>query len=263
MSEGAGARLKKIRLEKGLSLEEVHKKTKIHLHILKAIEEDSLVNVNPVYIKGFLKIYCKFLGVEPRDYIANYREPQIAPVSSSQRGEKEKNALLASASLGLSLLKKINFKKVILIILAVVVAIFVLKGLFNLGKFIAAKRASIAASKETKSAAVATTQKKEKKAPEAVQQTTKVIPSSIVRLGISAKEDCWLQVKVDGKVAFKRVLKKGRFENWEAKDKIELSVGNAGAVVVEVNGQNIPSLGRKGQMIKNIMISREGLNIGR
>ncbi len=74
--ESAGARLKKLRLQKGLSLEEVHKQTKIHLDILKAIEEDSLVNFSPVYIKGFLKIYCKFLGVDPRDCVSDYKEPR-------------------------------------------------------------------------------------------------------------------------------------------------------------------------------------------
>ena len=45
--ESAGERLKKIRLERGLSLEQVHKATKVHLNVLKAIEEDNLVNFNP------------------------------------------------------------------------------------------------------------------------------------------------------------------------------------------------------------------------
>ncbi|MBI3991561.1 MAG: helix-turn-helix domain-containing protein, partial [Candidatus Omnitrophica bacterium] len=72
--ESTGTKLKNLRLQKGLSLEDVHKKTKIHLNILKAIEEDSLVNFSPVYIKGFLKIYCKSLGVDPRDCISDYKE---------------------------------------------------------------------------------------------------------------------------------------------------------------------------------------------
>ena len=59
--ESIGARLKKIRLEKGLTLEDAHKQTRIHLNILKAIEEDSLINISPIYIRGFLKNYFKFL----------------------------------------------------------------------------------------------------------------------------------------------------------------------------------------------------------
>src|SRR3989338_4514467 len=72
--ESAGEKLKKLRLEKGLSLEEAHKKTKIHLNILKAIEGDTITNLNPIYLKGFLKIYCNFLGVNPNEYISGYRE---------------------------------------------------------------------------------------------------------------------------------------------------------------------------------------------
>ena len=52
----AGERLKKIRLDKGLSIEEVAKKTKVALNILKAIEDDSFINLEPVYVKGFIKI---------------------------------------------------------------------------------------------------------------------------------------------------------------------------------------------------------------
>ena len=64
----SGAELKKIRLEKGIRLEEIHKKTKIHINILKAIEGDSLTDLNPVYLRGFIKIYCNFLGLDPKDY---------------------------------------------------------------------------------------------------------------------------------------------------------------------------------------------------
>lgn len=263
MSDSSGARLKKMRLEKGLSLEDVRKVTRVHLHILKAIEEDTLVNLNPVYIKGFLKIYCKFLGVDPKDYIANYKEPQgvSTAIPTRKKEEKAKASLLHSASLRLGWVKKINFKKLLTVVVIVLVAVFVLRTLINLGKFIGQRISSVR--REAKAAA-ALVEKKDKKAAETNNIPAKAAHSaSTVRLAISAKEDCWMQVKADGKVIFKNVLKKGRSESWEAKGKIELSVANAGVIVVEVNGQNIPSLGKKGQAIKNIMITKEGLEIKR
>lgn len=74
--ESAGARLKKLRLERGFDLEEVQKKTKIHLNILRSIEEDNFINISPVYLKGFLKLYCQFLGVDPKDYLVDYKEAE-------------------------------------------------------------------------------------------------------------------------------------------------------------------------------------------
>ena len=72
--EPIGEKLKKIRQTKGLSLEEVHKKTKIHINILKAIEGESLTNLSPIYLKGFLKIYCNFLGLDPKECSLEQKE---------------------------------------------------------------------------------------------------------------------------------------------------------------------------------------------
>ena len=66
MEPTKGTRLKKLRLEKGISLEEIQKKTKIHPNILRAIEGDAITDLSPIYLKSFLKIYCKFLGVDSR-----------------------------------------------------------------------------------------------------------------------------------------------------------------------------------------------------
>jgi hypothetical protein len=72
-----------------------------------------------------------------------------------------------------------------------------------------------------------------------------------------------MQLKSDGKVVFQGVLKKGRFESWQANTKMELSLGNAGVVELEVNGKLISNLGRRGQALKNILITKEGLAIKR
>lgn len=271
--ETVGARLKKLRLEKGLSLEEVNKQTKIHLNILKAIEEDSFINLTPVYIKGFLKIYCKFLGVNPQDYIQNYKEPQSVPrfVLDTQ-GKAE--PLLKTTSVKLdSLSKKIKIGKIFILVL---ILIFLSIGLFKLGKVISYKRSSL--SRKGKES-ILLTDKIKKKTPvtklekkETTKVATKSVPSetlpqkevaSGIRLGIRAKEDCFIQLKTDGRVVFQSILKKGRFESWQAKDKIEFSLGNAGVVELEINGKLIPPMGRKGQMLKNILITKEGLSIKR
>ena len=59
------------------------------------------------------------------------------------------------------------------------------------------------------------------------------------------------------------MLRRGRSESWSAKDKMELTLGSAGSVRLEVNGKLMPSLGRKGQVLKNIVITKDGLKVGR
>lgn len=255
--ESIGSRLKKLRLEKGITLEEVCKKTKIHQNILKAIEEDSFVNLSPVYIKGFLKIYCKLLGVNPHDYIPNYEESQ-GIVRSVSYTKKKPISLLKIVTLKLVSLKSIRIKKAVFIVILILIFIM---GVFNLlGRVVSIKRGSL--SKKVKLPAITTaTAKIDNKSQITASHKTKT-PTTI-KLSIRAKENCWIQLKTDGHVVFQSILRKGRFESWEAKNKIELSLGNAGALDLEVNGRLISNLGRKGQVLKNILITKEGISIGR
>ncbi len=93
---------------------------------------------------------------------------------------------------------------------------------------------------------------------------TAALRDESLRLGIRALEDCWLQLKADNKVVFQNILKKGRFESWEAKDRMDLVLGSAGGVQLEINGKIIPSLGKRGQVLKNVQITRaNGLQVGK
>lgn len=279
--ESIGAKLKKKRLEKGFTLEDVQKKTKIHLNILKAIEEDSIMNLNPVYIKGFLKIYCKLLDVNPEDYISGIKakEPVKAPeVHPSSEKENKPPACVNHEPVTPLVIKFIKGKMKVILFIIIVVAISMF--LFNLRKNIVLKIKSLPKKQKAEKPRVKKTQlplpvavAKHKSKINSVKVQREQLPvvkstrletlASLIKLGIRAKEDCWMQVKSDGKVIFQSNLKKGRFENWQAKEKIELSLGNAGVVELEVNGKIIPSLGRRGQQIKNILITKDGLSTPR
>jgi len=243
------AALKKLRVEKGLSLEEMQKKTKIHINILKAIEGDSLTNLSPIYLKGFIKIYCNALGVDSKDYISDAKESKPAAVKAASQTEL-KSAPAPKMKLGSWRPSKQLKQKLVLIAVAVL-ALFVL---IKIGKFISLKIAQ-----RPQKIAVAPAVKETKK----TDKLQKIKLASEIMLLIKAKENCMVTVKADGKTLFSRVLEKGRGDSWKAKERIEVSLGNAGVVELEVNGQRFPSLGRKGQSLKNIVITKEGLKVGK
>lgn len=272
-----GEKLKKIRLAKGLSLEEIQKKTKINLNILKAIEGDSITNLEPIYIKGFLKIYCKFLGVDLRECVTDDKQIQetaqpLAPTKKEQ--PKPKEFKLPETSNPVLDYFKAHGKTIKAIFILILVIAVTSALLFNLGKFISLKRSYYLAKRKVAMDTIVKKKKIEQRQPQAkapvaipAPKPTVTTPlkqiASVIRLGIRTSENCWIQVKADGRLVFQRVLEKGRFESWQAKDRIELSLGNAGAVELEVNGQIFSNLGRRGEVRKNIIITREGLNIGR
>lgn len=256
--ESTGERLKKLRLAKGLSLEEVQKRTKIHLNVLRALEEDRLVNFNPIYTKGFIKIYCKFLGADPKDYIQDYRAP--AGGVTADASAKDSAALFKTISVGLDNLKGARGTKIKQAAVIAFALIVLAAGLFSLGRGIFLKRAS---SPKKKVSPASTSARAKPQAKPEKAYSEKIKTTGPIRLDIRAKEDCWVFLKADGKLVFQGILKKGRSEAWQAKDKIEISLGNAGVVDFEVNGKLISNLGKRGQVLKNVLITKEGLTIPR
>lgn len=262
--ESAGARLKKIRLEKGLSLEEAHSKTKIRLNILKAIEEDSLINLNPVYVKGFLKIYCNFLGQDPKDFISGYKERSEVNYSI---GSAEKPGIHSSLLIKklFSFFSRFEIKTMFipgLIIISAIIIFIIGKAVFSRASFLfkGRNRAQVA----SYSAAVNKKKEGKRMKPKVLAgKVTEIPEAKFIRLDMRAREDCLVEVKVDGRLLFRGVLKKGRSESWQAKERIVLFLGNAGVADLEINGKRIPQLGKKGQPRRNIVITKSGLEMER
>ena len=76
--ETVGEVLKRARESKKLSIEEVHRQTKISPNVLRALEQDDLgAFVSETYLKGFLRTYASFLGLDPS---------QVWGLLSRQRG---------------------------------------------------------------------------------------------------------------------------------------------------------------------------------
>ena len=68
-----GERLKKAREDKGISLEEANRATKIHMNVLEALEEDRLEHVlGKTYVRAFLRKYSSYLGLNADEIIQEY-----------------------------------------------------------------------------------------------------------------------------------------------------------------------------------------------
>lgn len=72
--KSVGEILKRARIEKHLTLEEVEVKTKIRAKFLSAIEESDYQRLpSGVYIRGFVRNYSEFLGLSPEKVLAIFR----------------------------------------------------------------------------------------------------------------------------------------------------------------------------------------------
>lgn len=68
-----GSYLKKARLGKGMSVEDIMDYTRISKFVVQQIEADNLSKLpEPVFLKGFLRTYAKAVDVDPDDIIQRY-----------------------------------------------------------------------------------------------------------------------------------------------------------------------------------------------
>src|SRR5215472_10450294 len=75
-----GERFRSAREARGLALSDVSEQIRIRSVYLAAIEEGNWSAIGaPVYVRGFLRTYARFLGLDPEEVVAAFNS---APVSS-------------------------------------------------------------------------------------------------------------------------------------------------------------------------------------
>jgi cytoskeleton protein RodZ len=72
------------------------------------------------------------------------------------------------------------------------------------------------------------------------------------------RKKSWVEAKVDGTTVLSRVMDEGENHRLDAREAVTLSLGNAGGVEYSVNGGPPASLGRDGEVRRNVVITAAG-----
>ena len=263
--------LKEARNNKGISLDEAYRATKIHPNILRSLEEGTTLQLSEVYVKSYIKIYAKYLGIgesELEQYFRPARPKEKKKVSNLfVKPEQEKlKSFVPPASLSnintfmRVRLQQFKFLKIIVIAIAIIIMFALIKLASN-----SRKRASLVPLKTFSQTDIDSTKTSVPKKVDSKEQIAKKESRPTIgnglRLTIFAEEDTWIQVRQDGQLVFRRTLKKFSSETWQAKEKFELRISNAGTIKIELDGKIISPIGRKGQPLRKVIITKEGFKI--
>ncbi len=231
-----GARLRQVRLELNLSLEEVSMRTMIGPRHLQAIEEGQLQHLpEPIYIQGFIRRFANALGLNGAELASDF------PIESNQRLLNYSWINLPSAQL----------RPIHLYLLYIAVIMCSVQSLSNTLNRSAMQASSLDI--EPPPASQPVQQKQPRPAPSLAKLTTGGSPtpstaSGAVRVGLTLKAESWIEVVADGKTQFEGVLPKGTKRTWEAKEELFLRAGNAGGVLVAVNDGQAKEMGAPGEV---------------
>ncbi|MDQ3842040.1 MAG: helix-turn-helix domain-containing protein [Actinomycetota bacterium] len=258
-----GSLLEKKRLEKGLSLKEVEQATKIRTRYLKGLErEDPTALPDPVYARGFLKTYANFLGLdgeqlsrEFRDHRAPRRERYL-DYERPQRGEFDQ-PIINPGGVDDAERRRISGATIFTIVLAVLVLAVVIGALYYVGsrstgnipnnapeeELVVEQEAEDDSLPEEPAAGPESKTVAEDRADDASNEGSEAVRVTVRVVGVPTG----LTVLTDGTVASDQFAQPGFSQTFEARRTVTISTANAGAVEVEVDGQNKGRLGQLGK----------------
>lgn len=265
-SSSPGTILKRCREYHGLSLEEASETTKIGISYLKALEEDQISEfANLTYLKGFLRIYTTYLGLNSDDMSRMYDKLNGA------KGEKN-DADSTTAERALPLRRMVSLQKLalpaFLLLLIVVTATFFKRSPVPPARPSQPVTVPVAAvpptpvqpvrsSASAKAVVIPEAEKPpaESGAVETDADEKQVLPKRPVDvtrsfiLKIRVTQNSTLTATVDGSEPQNYDLTDGDIIEWKAEKSVTLDVSNAGGINVELNGKPYKQLGSSGKPV--------------
>ena len=227
-----GAQLQQARCERKLSLADVTRQTKIQPWVLEALEADRLQEMmSPIYVKGFLATYARFLHVDGSGLAA-----ELLPRSTEGMQEDIMASQSASTTLPVAwqwphwLLPLMGRLVPALAVGAALMGLVALRpqrwvSILSLPKLSVPKLASV-------------TPVRDLARPPALPTLT-LLSTQPLELAVSAERTTWIQITADGKLLTQQRLERGAQERWTAKKRFEVIVSKPSQVELVLNGQTI------------------------
>ncbi len=274
-------KLRRERELRGISLKQISEDTKIGVRFLQALEEDKLELIpGEFYRRSYLRAYARYLGLDEERAVNAY-----AFSNQEQRPD--------DANEGESNLATIPTWLPWAVAVAVLAVVAILLSRSQSGSM---PEPSQAVSSNAPSAPVARTESAGTNVVEARTESVARVPSTAstsapaspppaspvltspmvpvltppradapvagsagaaLRLVVAVGESCWLEIEADGTVVTTGLKEEGFRQEFTADDEVRLWLGNAGGVSFWINDRPLRSLGRAGQVRKDLSITRD------
>ena len=244
-----GEILRRVRVQYGLTLEQVADDTRIVMAYLVALEQGDFERLPAaVYVTGFVRTYSEYLNLDSLKMVQLLKaqtgisrpveRPKIFPVTKpEQRLPSRKGAIISAVALALILISgKVLYHK-------------------DSGDEIPALPKDL--SRQMTALQKPPESKVEPKQQSSAQTEVPVVAAKPHPVVLKAVQDVWLEIRDGSNVPiFSRVLKQGE-EYWVPADAVnyKMTTGNAGGLQIVVEGVDVPITGRKGEVRRRVSLN--------
>jgi transcriptional regulator with XRE-family HTH domain len=264
--EALGVWLRQAREALGLTLEEVESATRIRPRFIEALEAGDFAAFpgGEVQVRGFLRIYARFLDLDPNLALARYdievrgsepaEEPETAPLpAATQRPPSRPPARVSPPVPTFGPPRWTGLSRVLWIgaVIVVLTAVLAAGRWYWLSRGDGAVSPTASSSSTTPSAGFGMFPTATPLGTPSTATLTPVSSSDLqdgVTLTLEASEHTWVRVTRDGDLAFQGTLPPGRSETWSGQNVIVVETGNGAGLEVTVNGQAQGPMCERGQV---------------
>ncbi len=254
-------KLRRERELRGISLKQISDDTRIGVRFLEALEEDRLELIpGEFYRRSYLRAYARYLGLDEDRAVNAYTFSQNEkPTPETESPDSLPPFWLPWAGVGAVVL----IGTVTLWILSSEPAPAVPAATIEIG--------------EIGSEAVETPPTESESPSETGPATASSVPvlsppvhaslipppvprqmrgkAGALRLVLDVRESCWLEIMADGEVVLTGLKEQGYRREFVANEELRLWLGNAGGVSLWINDRPLRTLGRPGQVRKDLSIT--------
>jgi cytoskeleton protein RodZ len=251
-----GARLRRAREQRGISLQDIATRTRISRTALDALERNDIARLpGGIFTRAFVRAYAAEVGLNPEravhEFIEEFPHDSVTagtPLSSQADDNEaiESERRVASAVLTLVLIS---------LPLAGAVVYFGATGRQAAAPASATASADAAArplptgtqGHEVPVSGIASTRGDSVPPPAADRQPASAAPPLVITLRADAP--CWTSASVDGQRQVWRTLQPGDEVRLSASREVRVSAGNAAALGITINGAPARPLGTAGEVV--------------
>jgi len=232
-----GEQFRAAREARGLSLSDVAEHIRIRSVYLGDIEDENWAEIGAaVYIRGFLRTYARFLGLDPEEAVAQFNKSpagvRAAEPTGMSRAAQEPEARAPSPLLWVAAAVAVTLVGVVIYTALTPRHVALIPSASPL---------------PSNSAQFAT--------PSPGAQASPAARPSVAQrnsLRLHLRSGSWVRVTVDGVVQWEGIFARGTTKEFRGKSAV-VRVGNAGGVDIAVNGKSVGTLGRDGDVVERAL----------
>jgi cytoskeleton protein RodZ len=224
--DGLGEFLRRERELRHISLDDVAERTKISRRYLEAIEEGRYERLpGETFVRGFIRSYAQSVGLDPEDALLIYTHSRMMREAEALRTERPSPAKCAWTERSLLWLLVAG----VVMVGGVLVSAIGLLDRSSLPPWSSSPRSETGNS-----------------------------PSAVVplMLTVMADSDTWIRVAIDEQAPQDVVLRAGQSTKWIGRERFILSIGNARATRLRLNGHDLTIPQPSQSILRHYSISR-------